>query len=287
MEDQMTHQEWLDWRRAGLGASDAPIIMEVSPWTSKYQLWEDKVLGKGRADNANMKFGRDTEDEAREAFQIYADIEVFPCRKLLENNEWLRCTLDGLDPDKKVMVEIKCANEKDHFTASTNKVPKHYYPQCQHQMLVVGLDEMYYWSYYKGQGVPVKVKRDEDYIKDLFEKSKDFWFNNVLLRKPPFLSELDHLDMENDKSWEMLCRRYENICEDIRVLEEEKTNTKRDIVEHCKEMNAKGKGYRLMKCTKKGSVDLERLLNDHPDIDIEMYKKNSFTYWDIRNIKKA
>ena len=39
--DQKT-QEWLIWRAQGIGASDAPIIMGVSPWSNIIALWRDK-----------------------------------------------------------------------------------------------------------------------------------------------------------------------------------------------------------------------------------------------------
>ena len=31
--------EWLEFRRKKIGASDAPIILEVSTWKTPYQLW--------------------------------------------------------------------------------------------------------------------------------------------------------------------------------------------------------------------------------------------------------
>ncbi len=35
--------EWLELRKNKIGASDAPIIMKVSPWKTPYRLWEEKL----------------------------------------------------------------------------------------------------------------------------------------------------------------------------------------------------------------------------------------------------
>ena len=37
---QQNTPEWLEFRRLRIGASDAPVIMEVSPYTTPYTLWE-------------------------------------------------------------------------------------------------------------------------------------------------------------------------------------------------------------------------------------------------------
>ena len=38
-------EEWLEFRRSRIGASDAPIIMGVSPWKTHYKLWVEKIQG--------------------------------------------------------------------------------------------------------------------------------------------------------------------------------------------------------------------------------------------------
>jgi predicted phage-related endonuclease len=32
--------EWHAWRMQGLGSSDAPVIMQESPWRTPKQIWE-------------------------------------------------------------------------------------------------------------------------------------------------------------------------------------------------------------------------------------------------------
>ena len=35
--------EWLENRKNHIGASDAPVVMGVSPWDTPYKLWENKL----------------------------------------------------------------------------------------------------------------------------------------------------------------------------------------------------------------------------------------------------
>src|SRR6266404_2041612 len=67
-------KEWLAWRTSGLGASDAPVIMGVSPFTSQFELWLEKTgLGEREAFNPNavkaMARGTLLEPEARDCYE--------------------------------------------------------------------------------------------------------------------------------------------------------------------------------------------------------------------------
>ena len=42
----LSHEEWLELRRTGIGGSDAPTIVGVNPYNSRYALYLDKI-GEG------------------------------------------------------------------------------------------------------------------------------------------------------------------------------------------------------------------------------------------------
>jgi putative phage-type endonuclease len=42
----MENDDWLEFRKGGIGSSDAPIIAGVSPYSTPYQLWEIKTRRK-------------------------------------------------------------------------------------------------------------------------------------------------------------------------------------------------------------------------------------------------
>jgi len=188
---QQNSQEWLEFRRGKIGASDAPIIFGVSPFKTPYQLFVEKTEGIEGKQNGAMRRGHDLEEEAREAFEgayrKYAleDVCVVPLVAQSEDYEWMIASLDGIDLDKKIAVEIKCPGEKDHKTALEGRIPTHYIPQLQHQLLVTGYDTIYYFSYRPGEGhalIPCKV--DMEFLDTLIKKESEF-MKCVLGKNPP------------------------------------------------------------------------------------------------------
>lgn len=198
----MTHEEWLEWRRQGVGASDAPAIMGVSPWSTPYQTWRNKIMPRKSQDSSSMKRGRDLEPRARAEFEMKIGSFVYPTNVENEELPWLRASLDGLCKENRIMVEIKCPNRADHALALEGLVPEKYWPQCQHQLLVTGLPSMFYWSFDGSNGSLVKVDRDNDYLENmLLPELKRFWFCVASCVSPPLTtSDVSMLDCEHEWS---------------------------------------------------------------------------------------
>jgi len=168
--------EWLSWRRGGIGASDAPVVMGLSPWQKEGELLLLKTGQKvERPANDAMQRGKRLEPVARLAYVKHTGIGVEPMCVQSREHDWLRASLDGLSPDGQHVVEIKCPGEKDHSLASSGRVPDKYYPQLQHILAVTGLGEIYYWSFRFGHTVLLKVDRDDAFIAALLEKEIAFW----------------------------------------------------------------------------------------------------------------
>ena len=183
-------EDWLLWRTKGLGASDAPIIMGVSPWTNPKELLEQKVARWFHADrrsnknkSAKMMRGIMMEPEAREAYCQLSGNKVEPMCGIHDCLDWMRASYDGGDVEKKILLEVKCINADDHQTAVGGLVPVKYWPQVQHQLIVAGpgwtLD---YFSYststrFKGadRTVTVPVRLHEPYAFELLDREQKFW----------------------------------------------------------------------------------------------------------------
>ena len=90
-------QEWLDYRKSKIGASDAPVIMGVSPWCTPYKLWMQKNdlipdTYKSRA----MSRGIAMEDTARAFFSLETGVLVEPSVVVHSDLDWMIASLDGL-----------------------------------------------------------------------------------------------------------------------------------------------------------------------------------------------
>ena len=79
--------EWLGWRHAGIGASDAPTVMSENPWKSASTLLEEKrgVVKEG-VQNAAMARGTRLEPEARQQYELTTGNAVRPvCLQSLQH----------------------------------------------------------------------------------------------------------------------------------------------------------------------------------------------------------
>jgi len=167
--------EWLEFRQNKITATDASVIMGVNKWKTKLDLYYEKTSPvKYKAPNAYMQRGIDLEPLARELFTLKTDIQLEPVVVVSTKYPWMMASLDGGSPKGEVL-EIKCCGAKDHSSALAGKVPKHYYPQLQHQMAVCEISEMYYFSFDGIDGEIVIVSRDDEYIEKMIEQEKIFY----------------------------------------------------------------------------------------------------------------
>jgi len=168
-------EEWLEWRRTKIGASDAPIIMGENPYMKPEVLKMKKILGIEEEMNFFMKRGKELESEALYYFTLIVEMPMSPICFESDEFSWMTASLDGWNEDNRTLVEIKCPGKKTHSIALEGKVPVQYIAQLQHQMKVMEVDECYYYSYYDGQGKVIEVKRDQAYIDRMIEKEYEFW----------------------------------------------------------------------------------------------------------------
>ena len=167
-------KEWLQWRANMVCASDAPIIMGMSPFKTIDQLLNEKSMRFESAPNPWMLRGIELEALALQEFEKESGLIMFPCVGEHENG-WMAASFDGMTIEQDAIVEIKCPGKKDHFAAMNGLVPEKYKAQLQHQMFVADLKEMFYNSFAGEKGVIVKVKRDDAFIEIMLEKEFEFW----------------------------------------------------------------------------------------------------------------
>jgi putative phage-type endonuclease len=135
--------------------------------------------------NANMEAGIETEPVARKEYESIFDIEVQECGFITpgENHkyhEWIGISPDGIIPDLKGMIEIKCPLMRTHFEyIEAGKLPSEYRYQVQGQLFVTGFDYCDFMSYVKGmKPFVIRVYPDQELFKE-FEKRLDILIEQV------------------------------------------------------------------------------------------------------------
>lgn len=269
--------DWLALRRKCIGASDMPIIMGISPFTTRYQLWKDKLGIEEIQINQNMQYGKDNEENARNSFCIEHNIDVAP-KVCLHENGWALASLDGLNVDGNLACELKCAGPVAHKLASQGKIPDYYIPQLQWQMYVTGLNKIYYYSWSHFTSYTIVEFRNDDYIGDLVREAERF-LKLIREEDPPELCDKDYTERD-DPQWIEKASEWFSVHSRIKMLETKEEQLRKDLINLAGEVNTMGGGIKLRKIPRKGNVEY-KTIPELNGIDLDKYRKPTTITWRI------
>lgn len=184
--------EWHAWRRAGIGASEMPILLGVGPSRRTVQsLWREKVDGPAaERDNGAMRRGRDLEAQARRAAERMLGHLFEPA--CVEWPAWpvLRASVDGITFDGGDVLEVKCPMApKWAAIARAGEPPPEYVVQVQHQLLVTGAARAIIWCWDpRHGGMHWAIAPDPVLAKRIMTAARRFW-TAVETRTAPQMEE--------------------------------------------------------------------------------------------------
>lgn len=177
--------EWLEWRRQGLGGSDIPIILGLTSWGSPGEVWASKVDPEhpGIVATERMQWGNILENIVIDEWARRHDIDPETIKRQVRvehaEHPWRRATLDGLRDA--VVVEAKNTSERPWDT-----LPEHYRAQNLWQIgNTPGATEGVVIALHQGiELVEYPVEFDADLYERLAGFAAKFW-QNVLDRRHP------------------------------------------------------------------------------------------------------
>lgn len=136
--------EWHQRRLTHRNASETAAVLGESPWTTPYQLWQERTGRLRREVSAAMAHGTRLEPLAREAYEQLTGNVMEPL--VLVDGEY-SASMDGITLDGGLGLEIKCPIKGRESTlwaeVSGGHLPTHYYWQVQHQLMVSGANRMH------------------------------------------------------------------------------------------------------------------------------------------------
>ena len=272
--------EWQDWRRQGVTASDAAVLLGESLDKTAYQLWAEK---RGVSEppeisgNPNVRRGVLQEDDARLAMEAaLGDSPLLPICAEFDGNPRLRASFDGVTSEG-YPVELKCPCQKVYDEVKTQKAESEGYRRAFHQVqfhLLVSEAPLGWLCFFRrGQPLlPVKIVRDEAVIRRLREAAVVFWQQvqqGVAPGKDPgrdvYVPEAQSKDWA---AWGILSTEYRLIQAELDQLEkrvEEGKSRQKQLQQslcqlmadfHCGE----GEGLRVRRSQYQGSVDYRQAL---------------------------
>lgn len=182
-------EEWLKYRKTGLTGTDAGAICGLNPFSSAFQIYQDKTTDKiEQFDNESMRQGRDLEEYVAQRFTEETGLKVRRANAIFQNEEhpFMLADFDRLIVGQKAGLECKTISPYSADKWSDGNIPIHYQMQVQHYLAVSGFDCWYVAAVIFGKEFIIRrIERDEELINYLITIEEKFWNNNVLARVMP------------------------------------------------------------------------------------------------------
>jgi putative phage-type endonuclease len=192
--------EWLAWRKGGIGASEVPGILGLSSFASPWSIWAQKAIPNMPAHETSerQQIGLDLEAAIATMFHrrtgLYVSGEQTWCTHKTET--WARCTVDGFvfeDARRHGRESEGMGDLLGNFQAKTDGrfawpdgIPPSIQAQCQFEMFVTGAERTWVAVLHAGFKFEVyELERDQADIDYIVGKVRTFWFDHCLTGNPP------------------------------------------------------------------------------------------------------
>lgn len=297
--------EWHQWRKGGVTASDAAVILGISPYKTLWRLWAEKTgraVEEDLSRNPNVMRGLKMEDRVRQCCEkVLGEDFLLPVCAESDENPLFLASFDGVT-ESNIPTELKCPCQKNYESVvaeGENSEPyKLYYPQVQQQIYVA--DAPYGWLMFyspanNGDHRIFKVLRDDTLIADLVSGIDGFW-DKVQKDQPPAMDLERDLYIPSDmdaNDWIHYATDYRLLDQQIRGMEKKIKDLKgkRNVAQKAMQSMMGGfykadfAGISITRFEKKGVIDYERFLcENHPDIECESlnkYRKDGTTQFRV------
>lgn len=188
--NNMNLEEWREYRKKGIGGSDAAAILGLNKYVSPFEVFADKTgLIDKNVENEATRQGHDLEDYVAQRFTEQTGLKVRRRNAILQHDEYdfMLANVDRLIVgEKNAGLECKTCSALTKVKFKNGEYPPTYYAQCMHYMAVTGADKWYLAVLVLGKEFHVfEIQRDEEEIEALIRAEKDFWENHVMANIPP------------------------------------------------------------------------------------------------------
>lgn len=188
--------EWLEYRKSGIGSSEVATILGLNPWETPYQLWRRKKgLDPAKNETFAMKAGHYLEDAVAQFWHDETGCEIIKSSAgdwLIRDNErpYLQVSPDRtfwLAGEKKNLSNkgiLECKTTQ--LQISADDLPKHWFCQVQYQLGVAGYRHGSLAWLCSGREFGYKdIALVPDFYGWIVEEVEKFWTDNILGNQEP------------------------------------------------------------------------------------------------------
>jgi putative phage-type endonuclease len=302
--ENMPHDEWLDWRKKGVGGSDASVVCGINKWKSPVELWMEKTGQLPDSEAGEPAYwGTLLEGLVKAEFTKRTGIEVFPVNQILqsEDHPFMFANIDGVCNHPNYGPCVFEAKTSSAYRSGEwdDKIPDEYILQVQHYLAVTGYMGAYIAVLIGGNSFKWKfIERDEDLISMLIQLEGDFWRHVQECIPPPldgseasakFLNQrfpdsvpLSKIDLTGDAA--ALLRQYDAACEELEKVTERKVEAENHLKQMLGVNEAGVAGDRVItwKSITQERLDSKTLKAEHPTLYRKYANKTSYRRFSVK-----
>ena len=300
------YADWLEYRKQGIGGSDASVVCGINRYKSPVELWMEKTgqLPHQEAGEAAY-WGTQLEPFVRAEFTKRTGIEVSRRNELLQSEEhpFMLANLDGICEVPDVGPCIFEAKTASAYKVGEweDAIPDEYALQLAHYMAVTGYAGAYIAVLIGGNTFKWKfIERDEELISMLIQLETDFW-NHVQDGTPPpldgsdasakFLAERfpnsrpkSHIILP--ETADELLAQYDEACEELEAVTERKQKAENLLKEMIGENEVGTAGDRIItwKSVSQERLDSKTLRAEHPVLYKKYVNQTSYRRFSVKAV---
>jgi putative phage-type endonuclease len=300
----MPYDKWLEWRKRGIGGSDAGVVCGVNKYKSPVELFMEKT-GQLPPENASESayWGQQLESLVKSEFTKRTGVEVFPVNKILRSKEYpyMLANLDGVCKHPKLGTCVFESKTSSAFRAVEweESIPQEYMLQCQHYLAVTGYAGAYIAVLIGGNTFKYQfIERDEELISMLVKWEYDFWEHIKSDIPPPldgseasaqylkkrYPNSITQSKVKLPESAVELIRQYDEACVQGDAFNEQKLRAENLLKEMLGDNEVGTAGDRVItwKSVSQERLDSKTLKADHPEIHRQYINHTSYRRFTIK-----
>ena len=302
--ENMPYADWLEYRKQGIGGSDASVVCGISRYKSPVELWMNKTgqLPDQEAGEAAY-WGTQLEPFVRAEFTKRTGIEVQTVNQILQSEEYpfMLANLDGICEVPDVGTCIFEAKTASAYKAGEweDTIPDEYALQLAHYMAVTGYAGAYIAVLIGGNTFKWKfIERDEELISMLIELETAFWQHVQDGTPPPldgsdasakfladrFCDSIPKSRITLPDTAVTLLAQYDEACEQLEIVAEQKQRAENLLKEMMGENEIGTAGDRIVtwKSMSQERLDSKTLKAEHPALCKKYTNKLSYRRFTVK-----
>ncbi len=304
--ENLSYEEWLEYRKTGIGGSDASVVCGINKYKSPVELWMEKTgqLPYQEAGEAAY-WGTQLEPMVRTEFTQRTGIKVQLINQLLQSEEYpfMQANLDGICEHPNLGTCIFEAKTASAYKASEweNSIPAEYMLQIQHYMAVTGYKGTYIAVLIGGNTFKWKfIERDDEMIAMLISIESDFWEHIKSNTPPPldgsdasakFLSDrfpesVPGTQIVLPESADTIIKEYDAACEQLSEITERKQKAENLLKDMLGDNEIGTSGNRVIswKSISQERLDTKALKANYPELFKEYANRISFRKFSVKAV---